>query len=109
MNKSNDFDKKAAHKYFSAACYNRAWDLIGKSDRTPEDTGSRCMECHCRYVRGVFRHGRTRSPHNQVAVTGRQAERKDRHSGRQASSITLGLAAPSAPSLPSASRGWREG
>lgn len=33
----NDFDHKAAHKYFSAHCFNRAWDLIDKSDRTPEE------------------------------------------------------------------------
>ena len=32
-----DFDHKAAHKYFSAHCFNRAWDLIDKTDRTPEE------------------------------------------------------------------------
>lgn len=32
-----DFDHKAAHKYFSGHCFNRAWDLIDKTDRTPEE------------------------------------------------------------------------
>ncbi len=29
-----DFDLLAAHKHFSAWCFNRAWDLIEKPDRT---------------------------------------------------------------------------
>jgi hypothetical protein len=29
-----DFDLAAAHKHFSAWCFNRAWDLIEKPDRT---------------------------------------------------------------------------
>lgn len=32
-----DFDHQAAHKYFSAHCFNSAWDLIDKSERTPEE------------------------------------------------------------------------
>jgi hypothetical protein len=32
-----DFDVDAAHNYFSADCFNRAWDLIDKTDRTPEE------------------------------------------------------------------------
>jgi hypothetical protein len=31
------FDIAAAHKYFSAECFNRAWDLIDKSERTPAE------------------------------------------------------------------------
>ena len=31
------FDIQAAHRYFSAECFNRAWDLIDKADRTPEE------------------------------------------------------------------------
>jgi hypothetical protein len=31
------FDVAAAHKYFAAHCFNAAWDLIEKKDRTPED------------------------------------------------------------------------
>jgi hypothetical protein len=37
MTAKNDFDQKAAHKYFSANCFNKAWDLIDKSDRTPAE------------------------------------------------------------------------
>jgi hypothetical protein len=32
-----DFDIAAAHKYFAASCFNRAWDLIDKAS----DTGRR--------------------------------------------------------------------
>lgn len=32
-----DFDTAAAHKYFAAHCFNRAWDLIEKQGRTAED------------------------------------------------------------------------
>lgn len=31
------FDLQAAHKYFSAHCFNSAWDLIDKESRTPEE------------------------------------------------------------------------
>jgi hypothetical protein len=31
------FDLAAAHKYFAADCFNKAWDLIEKPDRTPEE------------------------------------------------------------------------
>jgi hypothetical protein len=37
MAKAPDFDVSAAHRYFSAQCFNKAWDLIEKTDRTPED------------------------------------------------------------------------
>ena len=37
MAKAPEFDLDAAHKYFAAHCFNRAWDLIDKKDRTPED------------------------------------------------------------------------
>jgi hypothetical protein len=33
MAKKPDFDLQAAHKYFSAECFNRAWDYIDKSVR----------------------------------------------------------------------------
>lgn len=32
-----EFDQAAAHRFFSANCFNRAWELIGKPDRTAED------------------------------------------------------------------------
>ena len=28
MAEKKDFDHKAAHKYFSAHCFNKAWDLL---------------------------------------------------------------------------------
>ncbi|HQR15958.1 MAG TPA: hypothetical protein PLZ37_15460 [Nitrospira sp.] len=31
------FDLAAAHKYFAADCFNKAWDLIEKAERTPEE------------------------------------------------------------------------
>jgi len=37
MTKGPDFDLEAAHRYFSAQCFNRAWDLIDKPDRTAEE------------------------------------------------------------------------
>lgn len=35
--KSPAFDVDAAHRYFAAHCFNCAWDLIEKKDRTAED------------------------------------------------------------------------
>jgi len=32
-----DFDLDAAHRFFAAECFNRAWELIEKPDRTPEE------------------------------------------------------------------------
>lgn len=32
-----NFNINDAHKYFSAFCFNKAWDLIDKTDRTPEE------------------------------------------------------------------------
>ena len=32
-----EFDLDAAHRYFSADCFNKAWDLIDKPNRTPEE------------------------------------------------------------------------
>lgn len=31
------FDKQEAHKFFSAQCFNKAWDLIDTPVRTPEE------------------------------------------------------------------------
>ena len=33
MSEQPGFDLQAAHRYFSAACFNQAWDLIDKADR----------------------------------------------------------------------------
>jgi hypothetical protein len=37
MTDTSGFDKELAHKFFAAACFNNAWELIDKSDRTAED------------------------------------------------------------------------
>jgi tetratricopeptide (TPR) repeat protein len=37
MSKPPDFDLAAAHRYFSSECFNRAWDLIEKANRTPAE------------------------------------------------------------------------
>jgi hypothetical protein len=37
MTKSPNFDVSAAHKYFAAHCFNQAWELIEKKERTPEE------------------------------------------------------------------------
>jgi hypothetical protein len=37
MSDQPPFEPAAAHRYFSAHCFNSAWDLIDKSDRTPEE------------------------------------------------------------------------
>ncbi len=37
MAEETEFDRKAAHKYFSVNCFNQAWDLIDKTERTPEE------------------------------------------------------------------------
>jgi hypothetical protein len=37
MSEQPDFDLAAAHRYFSAGCFNLAWDLINKSERTPQE------------------------------------------------------------------------
>jgi hypothetical protein len=37
MTEKNKLDQKAAHKYFSVNCFNKAWDLIDKTDRTPAE------------------------------------------------------------------------
>lgn len=37
MNSNPTLDTDAAHRYFSAFCFNQAWTLIDKSDRTPAE------------------------------------------------------------------------
>ena len=32
-----DFNQSAAHKYFSAQCFNKAWDLMEKQNRTAQE------------------------------------------------------------------------
>lgn len=40
MGKKTSFDLNAAHRYFSAECFNRAWDLIDKPTRTSKEDQS---------------------------------------------------------------------
>jgi hypothetical protein len=37
MAKTPNFDLQAAHKYFSAECFNRTWDFIDKPRRSPAE------------------------------------------------------------------------
>lgn len=37
VTKAPAFDIEAAHRHFAAECFNRAWDLIDKKDRTAAD------------------------------------------------------------------------
>jgi tetratricopeptide (TPR) repeat protein len=37
MSKGPDFDMQTAHRRFAVDCFNQAWDLIDKPDRTPEE------------------------------------------------------------------------
>jgi len=37
MAEEPDFDVAAAHKFFSAECFNRTWEFMNRTDRTPED------------------------------------------------------------------------
>jgi hypothetical protein len=37
MAEQTEFDQAAAHRYFSATCFNRAWDLMDKPTRTAEE------------------------------------------------------------------------
>lgn len=46
MAKEPDFDVAAAHRFFSASCFNQAWDFIDKSDRTPAETDDMLQLAH---------------------------------------------------------------
>jgi hypothetical protein len=37
MTEPPELDTTAAHRFFSVECFNRAWDLIDKNDRAPEE------------------------------------------------------------------------
>jgi hypothetical protein len=37
MDQDPGLDLEKAHRYFSAECFNRAWDYIDKPSRTPEE------------------------------------------------------------------------
>ena len=35
MTSAPSFDVEAAHRYYSVHCFNAAWDLLDKEERTP--------------------------------------------------------------------------
>ncbi len=37
MSDNVELDLGSAHKFFSADCFNKTWDLLDKAERTPED------------------------------------------------------------------------
>jgi hypothetical protein len=37
MTQQAAFNVMAAHKFFAAECFNQAWDLLDKAERTPEE------------------------------------------------------------------------
>jgi hypothetical protein len=37
MTNEPDFDVQVAHRFFAATCFNKAWELIEKPNRTPEE------------------------------------------------------------------------
>jgi len=39
-------DLPLAHRYFAAACFNAAWDLIDKPDRTPDEDDEMIQTAH---------------------------------------------------------------
>ncbi|MGV3607208.1 MAG: hypothetical protein ACO1RA_12460 [Planctomycetaceae bacterium] len=46
MQRAPEFDVAAAHRYFSAYCFNKAWELIDKKDRTAEEDQQMVSMCH---------------------------------------------------------------
>jgi len=40
------FDREIADRWFAVECNNRAWDLVEKADRTPEETGEMIHTAH---------------------------------------------------------------
>ena len=43
---SPDFDLDAAHRHFSAACFNGVWELIDKPSRSPDEDRLMVSMCH---------------------------------------------------------------
>ena len=43
---SPNFDLAAAHRHFSAACFNGVWELIDKPDRSPDEDRKMVSMCH---------------------------------------------------------------
>jgi hypothetical protein len=69
-----DFDLVAAHKYFSAWCFNRAWDLIEKPDRTEAEIRLMATLSHASIFHWIA--GRTARTKICLSNTGRPLEFK---------------------------------
>jgi hypothetical protein len=46
MDQPTSFDVAAAHRYFSAHCFNEAWSFIDKPDRSPSDNDDMLDAAH---------------------------------------------------------------
>jgi hypothetical protein len=46
MSERPDFDVDEAHRYFSGACFNKAWDFIDKPDRSAAETDEMIQLAH---------------------------------------------------------------
>lgn len=46
MTAKSEFEHEAAHKFFSANCFNKTWDFIDKSERTAEDDEKMIFTAH---------------------------------------------------------------
>jgi tetratricopeptide (TPR) repeat protein len=61
-----DFDLQDAHRYFSAQCFNQAWELIKKPDRTPEEDEAMISLSHASHYHWTQREGYS-STNNSIA------------------------------------------
>ena len=52
-----DFDLQSAHRYFSAQCFNQAWELIKKPDRTTEEDEAMISLSHASHYHWTQREG----------------------------------------------------
>ncbi|HKZ86778.1 MAG TPA: hypothetical protein VJ793_24365 [Anaerolineae bacterium] len=66
-----DFDMQAAHRYFSVQCFNRAWELIEKMARSPdedEETIRLSLASHWHWTqRGDYTHATQSIAHWQTS------------------------------------------
>jgi len=59
MDKSLPFDITTTHRYFSASCYNKTWELMDKKDRSPEETEEMIHTCHASFWHWLHREDRS--------------------------------------------------
>lgn len=60
------FDRALAHRHFSADAFNTAWDLIDRTDRTPEED----MDMLCRAAASLWHWSRRSDVNNQAKSVG---------------------------------------